>query len=100
MSTRRFCGRDFTEAELGHLRAICEDRRAHPTRSAIARALCEAIDWRDHKGDLKEMSARVALLRMAAANLIELPPPRSASNNRRSNRYLSPDQALFAEPVR
>ncbi|MGH2842013.1 MAG: Druantia anti-phage system protein DruA [Solirubrobacteraceae bacterium] len=99
MTTRRFCGRDFTEEELALLRAICEDRQAHPTRSAIARALCEAIDWRDHKGELKEMSARVALLKMAAANLIELPPPRSANNNRRSNRYLSPDQRLFPEPV-
>ncbi|MGH7189851.1 MAG: Druantia anti-phage system protein DruA [Terriglobales bacterium] len=99
MSSPRFCGRDFTDSELSHLRAICADRRAYPTRSAIARALCKAVGWRDHKGELKEMSARVALLRMAAADLIELPPPRSVNTNRRAFRYLSQDQRLFPDPV-
>lgn len=99
MTSFRFCGRDFSEEELCHLRAICCDRRAYPSRSAIARALCEAINWRDHKGELKEMSARVALLKMEAAKLIELPEPRSVNNNRRTFRYLSQDQALFCDPV-
>ena len=99
MTGLRFCGRDFTGEELALLRALCADRSAYPTRSAIARALCEAVDWRDQKGQLKEMSARVALLRMTDASLIELPPPRSLNNNRRRARYLSEDQALFDEPV-
>jgi hypothetical protein len=44
VSTARFCGRDFSEEELEALRSLCADRQAYPTRSAIARALCEAID--------------------------------------------------------
>ncbi len=102
MSTWRFCGRDFSELELELLRALCADRATCPTRSAIARALCLAIDWRDQLGRPKEMSARVALLRMAAAGLIELPPPRNSNQNGRVQRRRSePAQLSFdlTEPV-
>lgn len=92
MSTWRFCGRDFSEEEVELLRALCANRGACPTRSAIARALCLAIDWRDQLGRPKEMSARVALLRMAATGLIELPPPRNSNQNGRVQRHR-------AEPV-
>ncbi len=95
MTRVRFCGRDFTEAELECLRAICADRTAYPTRSSIARALCEATGWRDQLGRLKEMSAKVALLRMAAASLIELPPPRHGNQNARLARYLDATQLSF-----
>ncbi|MGH9304074.1 MAG: Druantia anti-phage system protein DruA [Acidimicrobiales bacterium] len=98
----RFCGRDFSDHELKLLRALCADRQACPTRSAIARALCEAIDWRDQLGRPKEMSARVALLRMAAAGLIELPLPRNSNQNGRvQRRRAEPAQLSFelAAPV-
>ncbi len=95
MTSVRFCGRDFTEGELELLRALCADRTAYPTRSSIARALCEATSWRDQLGRLKEMSARVALLRMAAASLIELPPPRNGNRNGRVARHLDAAQLSF-----
>jgi hypothetical protein len=38
-------------------------REQYPTRAAIARAVCTELDWRTPGGELKLMSARVALLR-------------------------------------
>ncbi len=95
MTSVRFCGRDFSQGELELIRAMCADKTAYPTRSSIARALCEATNWRDQLGRLKEMSARVALLRMAAASLIELPPPRNGNQNGRLARHLDATQLSF-----
>jgi hypothetical protein len=38
--------------------------------------VCEALDWRKADGSLKDMSCRVALLRLHREGLIELPAPR------------------------
>jgi hypothetical protein len=71
----RYCGRDFSEEELTHIRRlIAENPRS--TRAALSRMTCRALQWYKADGGLKEMSARVAMLRMQADGLIELPPPR------------------------
>ena len=73
MSTR-YCGRDFSEEELMQIRRlITENPRS--TRAALSRMSCRALQWYKADGGLKEMSARVAMLRMQADGLIELPPP-------------------------
>jgi hypothetical protein len=82
MSTWRYCGRTFTEAEMAQIRGIIADGGSHPTRAAIARALCEALSWRQINGRLKDMSARQALLRMHRDGLICLPPPAHDHPNR------------------
>jgi len=72
---KRYCGRDFTEQELDKIRElIAEDR--HRTRAALSRLTCQALAWYKPDGGLKEMSCRVAMLRMNEAGLITLPPPR------------------------
>jgi hypothetical protein len=71
----RYCGRDFSEEELMQIRRlITENPRS--TRAALSRMTCRALEWYKADGGLKEMSARVAMLRMQADGLIELPPPR------------------------
>lgn len=87
----RYCGRDFTEEELdlaGRLAATL------PTRRAIADALCDALDWRRLDGQRKDMSARVALLRMANDGILTLPAPRNGNGNGRIARRLAPDPEL------
>ena len=42
----------------------------------LSRLVCEIFDWRGANGKLKEMSCRVAMLKMHREGLIELPPPR------------------------
>jgi hypothetical protein len=74
-SHKRYSGRLFGPAEIERVRQII---RAHPeaSRQQISYRVCEVFDWRKPDGSLKDMSCRVALLRMHRAGLIELPAPR------------------------
>lgn len=76
-SGRRYVGRAFSDAEIEAVRAICADP-AYPTRASISRAVCRALRWVKPDGGLKDMSARVALAKMAADGLITLPAPTRA----------------------
>lgn len=78
--TVRYCGRTFTPTELELLRELAATL---PTRRAIADAACDALDWTRPDGRRKDMSARVAMLRMADDGLLTLPAPRTGNGNRR-----------------
>jgi hypothetical protein len=71
----RYCGRDFTEPELTLIRTLIA---ADPDRSRaeLSRLTCRGLHWYKADGGLKEMSCRVAMLRMQQDGLIKLPPPR------------------------
>jgi hypothetical protein len=73
---RRYCGREFGEAELVQIRALLELRPALG-RVALSRRVCQDLGWLNALGQPKEMSARVALLRMEKDGLIQLPAPRT-----------------------
>jgi hypothetical protein len=76
----RYCGRGFTSSELEQIRQLIAD---HPsaTRARLSRLVCEQIGWRRDDGRLKDMSCRVAMLRMRDHGLLQLPPPRNANHN-------------------
>ena len=80
--TSRVCGRTFTEDDLRVVREIVA-LPSRPNRTAIARETCEHLDWRRPDGRLKEMSCRVALLRLEERGLISLPPPQNRNGNGR-----------------
>jgi len=72
---KRYCGRNFTEEELVLIRTlITEDPKR--TRADLSRLACQAMHWLKPDGGLKQMSCRVAMLRMQEDGLIQLPPPR------------------------
>jgi len=72
---KRYCGRNFTEEELVLIRTlITEDPKR--TRADLSRLACRAMHWLKPDGGLKQMSCRVAMLRMQEDGLIQLPPPR------------------------
>ena len=58
---------------------IAEDPSRH--RFALSRVVCERLDWRRANGHLKDMSCRVAMLRMHRDRLIRLPAPRRPHYN-------------------
>ncbi|WP_300988485.1 hypothetical protein [Thiocapsa sp.] len=59
--------------------------RAEPAnRAEIARRVCRALEWTNALGEPKLMSARVGLLRLHRAGLIELPAPRWGNGNGRA----------------
>jgi len=76
----RYCGREFTDSELQRIRQIIAED-PHRTRTDISRLLCRCFHWYKPDGGLKEMSCRVALLRMEKDGLIRLPPPRTKNGN-------------------
>jgi hypothetical protein len=71
----RYCGRDFSKTDMARIRRIA-GRQPPTTRCAISQQVCEALCWRKPDGGLKQMSCRVALLRMQRDGWVELPPPR------------------------
>lgn len=91
----RYCGRDFTPAELDIIAGLAA---ALPSRAAISRAVCDALGWITPDGRRKDMTARVALGRMAAGQLITLPPPRNGNGNGRHPRHGHPGQLALPLP--
>jgi len=71
----RYCGKAWSDEDLDKIRDLLR-REAHASRLRLSRLVCEIFDWRGANGKLKEMSCRVAMLKMQRNGLIELPPPR------------------------
>jgi hypothetical protein len=65
----RYCGRTFDEAELDTIRALIEANEG-ATRAALARMVCDELDWRRPDGRRKDMSCRLAMLRMHRDGLL------------------------------
>ena len=70
----KYCGKIWTADDLEIIRALIA---AWPkaTRAKLSRLVCERFDWRKHDGKLKDMSCRVAMIRMQDDGLINLPKP-------------------------
>jgi hypothetical protein len=73
--SHRYCGRDFHADDMAAIRQLIAEDPAR-TRAELSRLTCRALHWHKPDGGLKDMSARVAMLRMQADGLIVLPPPR------------------------
>ena len=71
----RYCGRDFHPKELQQIRELIAEDSTR-TRADLSRLVCTMLHWFKADGGLKEMSCRVAMLRMQDDELIQLPPPR------------------------
>ncbi len=80
VASYRYCGRNFTAAELKIIEKIIKTPD-HPARAEISRRVCRELGWYRPNGQLKDMSCRVALLRMQRDGLISLPLPRNGNGN-------------------
>ena len=73
------------------------------SRAGLSRLVCNMLDWCRPDGHIKDMSCRVAMIRMQDDGLIQLPPPRHGNSN--GKRYLrrtpqaEPDPVPFIAPV-
>ena len=76
----RYCGRDFSLEEMAHIRSQIALKPPH-NRHQLSKMVCEQLDWRRHDGRIKDMSCRVAMLRMHRDGLIELPSPERKNGN-------------------
>jgi len=91
----KLCGRPFDGADLERIRAEIVGA-SPPMRAEIARQVCRALDWNDALGRPKLMSARVGLLRLHRAGLIELPEPTRGNGN---GRGLVHGPEVWPEPI-
>jgi hypothetical protein len=72
----------LTDAEVDRIRRLVAESTG-ASRAQLSRIVCEQLGWRRDDGRLKDMSCRVAMLRMQDDGLIELPPPRNGNGNGR-----------------
>lgn len=94
---RRYCGREFSAVELDHIRELLELKPVLG-RVALSRRICQDLGWLNVLGQPKEMSCRVALLRMEKDGLIGLPPP-LRKKGRRQRRFELSAASDPREPV-
>jgi hypothetical protein len=98
----RYCGREFSQSEIRRVRRLIEN---HPdaSRARLSRLVCEQLGWHRPNGRLKDMSCRVAMLRMHRDGLLELPAPRNGNNNgkpyRRRTAQAEPELSEVLVPV-
>lgn len=89
-----YCAREFSADDIQTIRdLIAQDQKLQ--RSALSRKLCQLWGWIKPNGELKDMTCRVALLRMQADGLITLPPSRISVVRKRA--HFAPTAAINAQ---
>jgi hypothetical protein len=86
-----YCGREFGLDDIQTINKLMEQNPSLQ-RAPMSRQLCELWGWNKPNGELKDMTCRVALLRMQADGLITLPPSRMTGGARRKPHF-PPTQA-------
>src|SRR4030066_1232089 len=87
----RVAGRDFSEEILARIRLRVEGDPAL-TRTALSREVCTWLGWQGADGQPKDMSCRVALLKLARRGVIELPAGKVVSFAKRTEEAVSASQ--------
>lgn len=72
----QMCGRYFSQSDIDWIRGQLQNR-PELTRIGLSRLFCQKFGWYKPDGGLKEMSCRVAMLRLERAGRIRLPAPRT-----------------------
>ncbi len=80
----RYCGRDFTAYEMALIEEIVNTKDLN--RASMSRRVCRELNWLKADGKLKDMSCRVAMLRMEKDGRFSLPPPTKGNGNRTKHR--------------
>jgi hypothetical protein len=82
-------GRSITAQDMTVIRALLCD---HPdwSRRRTSRELCAIWNWRNAKGQLRDIACRTVLLRLHRAGEIVLPMPCHDGNNTRRQRNTVP----------
>ena len=74
-------GRAISVADVGFIQELIT-RHPAASRRALSKKLCEAWDWRQGNGQLRDMVCRSLMLALHRAGHIELPPVRHRPTDR------------------
>lgn len=92
-------GREVKASDIAFIQAlIAEDPGS--SRRALSKKLCEAWNWVQPNGSLRDMVCRSLMLELDRAGLIELPPVRCRPPNNVLNRRVSDSVAVDSTPLR
>ena len=99
MATHCYRNRDITGEEIAFIRQLIQD---HPelSRWKLSRELCEAWQWKQANGALRDMVCRGLLLMLHRAGEIELPPVKRVVRNRIAERQRPEPVIPDNSPVR
>ena len=99
MATHRYRSRDITGEQILFIRQLIAD---HPelSRWKLSRELCEAWQWKQANGLLRDMVCRGLLLMLHRAGEIELPPVKRQVRNRLAERQKPEPVIPDTRPVR
>ena len=78
----RYCGRMFTAEELEMIRELIASN-PQLNRNVLSGLVCDRLGWLRPDGRRKDMSCRVAMLRMHRDGRITLPPPQKPTGGRK-----------------
>jgi hypothetical protein len=95
-----YCGRVFSEGDLSKIIELIE-KNPSMHRLDLSREVCRMLSWYKADGGLKEMSCRVAMLRMQEAGLIQLPAPRRVNKGKSKAiaTQATDPQSIIQDPV-
>jgi hypothetical protein len=82
-------GRRLGEEDLAVIVHLIEEHpQAH--RRRLSELLCQLWEWKNQRGQYKDMAARALMRKLDAAGLITLPPPRRPATNARRGESPAP----------
>lgn len=91
---KNICSKPFDKKGLLKIREIIKNN-PQANRQKLSRVICDEFGWRSENGKLKEMSCRVAMLKLYRAGMIELPKPQKESNNGKKLKVTSISDPCF-----
>lgn len=89
-------GRQLTRADIDFVRQLITDHPAW-SRRQLSIGLSTAWQWRNAKGDVKDMACRSLLVKLHERDYIQLPPRRQTPSRRMARRI--PDVAHDTSPI-
>src|SRR5438874_11319860 len=98
METLRYRGRVFTTEDILYIRELIA---VHPgeSRRRLSQMLCEAWQWKQPNGALRDMVCRGLLLMLDRTGQIQLPPVKKRPNNPLARRPIPPPVLIDRTPI-
>src|ERR1700751_5517998 len=98
MSQFRYRGRELSQEDLLYIRALIESPPGE-SRRRLSTRLCEAWQWRQANGALRDMVCRGLLLMLERAGQISLPPVSYVRHNPLANRARPEPVPIATTPI-
>ena len=94
----RYRGREITEEDVSFVRALIAQHEGE-SRRKLSQRVCQAWNWRQENGVLRDMLCRSLMLGLDRAGLIELPPVKQRPPNNAIRHRRTPSLSIESTPV-